>query len=469
MRLARRPIAAITIVLTLALGIPLASDTPAAAATTLSFSPAQPMARELTWVRGRLATRVVRPVNLQYYKPGAGWTILPLRYQGDGALGRTFSGGYFRFRPRAIAPYRSWRVVAPRVRINGRTYSGIISTAKRMTTVAQSASIRLVPAPIGQLQNTTTTDAIPVNLAFRPIRRGRVVYLQRFVSGGWRKVVSGRQDARGYATFLINKNAATSYSHRAVAASYNGAGPAVSAGSGKLTIKTKRFADEFTGSALNTNKWGYRQLNERNPAGKRACSESSRNAVEVANGTLRLQVERIPTTSLDYELTREDQCEDGQYYNGHIGTQGGRFKTTYGIMAARMRLAPFRGKHSAFWSQPTSGGGSEIDIMEYFGTRNNIQHKVYGPTGSDGRVFDLTRILGDNKTYTNSFHIFSVEWTPTVYIFRVDGIETFRTARFRSHVDQYLIASLLSSDYELPYIDGSKTHTTYVDWVRVWR
>ena len=140
-----------------------------------------------------------------------------------------------------------------------------------------------------------------------------------------------------------------------------------------------------------------------------------------------------------------------------------------------MRLAPGRGKHSAFWSQPVDGraaGGSEIDTMEYFGTRNNIQHKLYwnGGSSNDGRVFDLSYVLGAKKNYYNSYHVFSVEWTPSVYIFRVDGQETFRTAKGRSKLSQYMILSLLSSDYELPNLNRSTLpHTTYVDWVRVWR
>ena len=284
MRLARQPFTVVAVLLVIALGIPLASDTPSAAATTLSFSPVRPIVGEYTWVRGKLSTRVVRPVRLQYYKSGTGWTVLPFKYQGDGALGRTFSGGSFRFRPRGVLPYRSFRVVAPRVRINGTWYAAQVSSARRLYAVRQTASARLVPAPIGQSKDTTVQGLTPVHASFSPVRRGRGVTLQRYSGGGWRNVGSSVQDTRGTATFNINTTYAQRYNHRVVAASYNGARYLPSAYS-KALVKTLRFEDNFGGSTLSTKRWGYRQLGDRNPNGQRACAESSKSAVRVANGT----------------------------------------------------------------------------------------------------------------------------------------------------------------------------------------
>ena len=454
MSLTHRSVASVTVLLLVALGLPLIADTPAEAQTVLRVAPSDPVHKEYIFIRGRVSTQNARPVRLQFYKSGVGWRVL--------AKAKSGSAGYFRFRTRAIGPERVYRVVAPRAGGNARE----VTRARRVRTVTPRASIRLVPAPIGQAKNTTTRYLTPVNMAFKPARRGRVVKLQRYSSGAWRTIDSGVQNRRGYATFNINTKYARNYYHRAVAVTHNGASYVVSKGYYART-KQLRFRDDFSGTALDLNRWAYRQVGSRNPAGMRACSESSRSAVSVASGSLRLDVRKIQPTSLDYDVTAD--CPYGQFYNGHIGTQG-RFGTTYGIMAARMRLAPGMGKHSAFWTRPAAGGDAEIDIMEYFGRRNNIQHKVYWDGGSHGRVFDLSRVLGKDKTYTNSYHVFSVEWTKSVYIFRVDGIETFRTRRGRSHVDQFLIASLLSSDYELPYLNQSTLpHTTYVDWVRVWR
>ena len=67
--------------------------------------------------------------------------------------------------------------------------------------------------------------------------------------------------------------------------------------------------------------------------------------------------------------------------------------------------------------------------------------------------------------------MFSVEWTPKVYIFRIDGQETWRTTAGISGIAQYPILSLLSSDYELPSLGGEKRlpQHMYVDWVSLWQ
>ena len=489
MRLARTPSVAVAVVLTIALGIPLLGDAPAEARTALTVAPGNPVHLEYIYIRGSVTTGNARPVRLQYYKPDVGWRNL--------SDGRSGPAGYFRFRTRAIAPQRTYRVVAPRVTINGRTYSGQITRARRVRTVQPSASIRLVPAPIGQARNITSTDLTPVNVAFRPIRRGRKVMVQRYARGAWRNVAYGVQNARGSATFNISTKYARNYYHRAVAASHNGASPVVSKGYYARTLR-RRFNDDFRMSSLNLDKWKYRQHGRRQGP-YRYCSESNWRAVRPArNGAgnfdyLSLQVRRIPTSEYDtYDTRRANNgaCPQGQFYNGHIGTQGqGKFSTTYGIMAARLQFPPGMGQHGSLWSQPkVAGSGAEIDIVEYFGdafplSSSNpwgvpagvgaVQHKVYwedaaGVRRSHGRPFDLSHLVDRDRDFSDRFHIFSVEWTPSVYIFRVDGHETFRTRRGTSHAAQYLILSLLTSDYEIPNLKQRLPSNMLVDWVRVW-
>ena len=54
-------------------------------------------------------------------------------------------------------------------------------------------------------------------------------------------------------------------------------------------------------------------------------------------------------------------------------------------------------------------------------------------------------------------------------IFRIDGKETWRTSARVSKAQQYLILSLLASDYEaLEMTDKQLPQHMYVDWVRVW-
>ena len=70
----------------------------------------------------------------------------------------------------------------------------------------------------------------------------------------------------------------------------------------------------------------------------------------------------------------------------------------------------------------------------------------------------------------SGYHVFSVEWSPEGYVFRIDGDTTYRTDKAVSARTQFLILSLLSSDWELPELDRSLLPATMsVDWVRVWQ
>jgi hypothetical protein len=63
-----------------------------------------------------------------------------------------------------------------------------------------------------------------------------------------------------------------------------------------------------------------------------------------------------------------------------------------------------------------------------------------------------------------------VEWTPREYVFRIDGQETMRTSQGVSHHPEFLILSLLSSDFELRLLRGEDQLPQHVDvdWVAAW-
>ena len=159
----------------------------------------------------------------------------------------------------------------------------------------------------------------------------------------------------------------------------------------------------------------------------------------------------------------------------------------HGIFAARIKPQRARGMHSGFWMLPQGttyvdgnpAGGTEIDVMEFFGesTRGAESigsHVHYYEAGSRRKVtlgdtFRATRqALGRGRNWWDEFHVFSVEWTPTEYVFRVDGREHYREHRAVSQAQQYLVLSMLTSDYELGDLTADEMgDTAQVDWVRV--
>ena len=124
-----------------------------------------------------------------------------------------------------------------------------------------------------------------------------------------------------------------------------------------------------------------------------------------------------------------------------------------------------KGMHASFWLQPANwytpgdpSKGTEIDVVEFFGRTkkdshiasflhwydsDNAHHKL------GGKFPYANRLKKRAETWSNSYHVFSVEWTADAYVFRVDGREFWRETEIVSRAPEYLLLSMLTSDYEL--------------------
>ena len=150
--------------------------------------------------------------------------------------------------------------------------------------------------------------------------------------------------------------------------------------------------------------------------------------------------------------------------NGHVGTDNA-FSFKYGVAAARIKFPRCRGQHGKLLVQPLGGmypggTGHEIDVIEFFG-ETPTSAAVSSATSTATREARIVKtganipdtfLHGPRDGWGKKFHVFSVQWTPRSLIFRIDGKETWRVGGRISRVPQYLILSLLSSDYELPKI-----------------
>ena len=119
------------------------------------------------------------------------------------------------------------------------------------------------------------------------------------------------------------------------------------------------------------------------------------------------------------------------------------------MVAARIKFNPLQGQHASLWMQPTKLNGStdpavqgtEIDIIEWFGKdtpSGGLTSFVYAPSyggkkiglGGDGWIKKPEQYLMNEKDdWYKRYHVFSVEWTSSAYIFRIDGQETGRITK----------------------------------------
>lgn len=319
----------------------------------------------------------------------------------------------------------------------------------------------------------------------RPRTTDAVALLQRREGSRWVTVARRPLDERGEAVFGPDDTPAAGARGELRAVVRKGGQTIVSE-----VVETGQwspiFRDEFDGTTFDGTKWDYRIPGEYNPEGSRQCSMSDESAVAVSGGTVQLQVRRDPDRLGERCRTPEDGTHD-YYVNGHISTDG-IWGFTYGVAAARVKFQQGRGQHGAFWLQrggfeqtPGDPGssGAEIDVAEYFGEgypKGGLASFVFylNQDNENEKVGGLwpraTEMLPAGDDWWRSYHVFSVEWTPEEYVFRVDGREIFRTDEGVSGVEQFLVLSLLTSDWELGKLDTSSLPSTMeVDWVRVWQ
>ncbi len=357
--------------------------------------------------------------------------------------------------------------------------------------VTQSAKVQMLP-PIAQPGARTRSPAAARSVLaarFRPTIPGRKAVLEVRRGGDWHRVTARRLDQRGRVVFtprtIVAGDPAT---YRVRALPHADLSAKTSAAVRTDAWSPPAFVDTFDGAALGP-AWTHR-IPFYNPWGGRSCSKGDPSAVSVGGGALRLSVLGDPALA-------GEQCQpsdpngnpvmEGSYawrLNGHVSTQHA-FDFQYGVAAARMKFQRPRGQHASFWMQPRgllddqpTPWGAEIDVIEWYGSeggRTRMSTSVHRRTDGGrqlttygGPIPNPDRYLRNRSDrWWNSYHVFSVEWTPTEYVFRIDGHETMRTTQGVSHHPEFLILSMLSSDYELPWSQSLPQHA-YVDWVQVW-
>jgi beta-glucanase (GH16 family) len=311
-----------------------------------------------------------------------------------------------------------------------------------------------------------------VDLSVADVEEGTTVtLLAKTGDGDWETVSESETDGDGKAALTSTTSGELTV---VVGDGDDAIGAEVSTDDAPQASFTDDFDDDSVDGAGAT--WHTR---DQGRTGVRTCSQADPSGAEVADGVLVLSVLEDPAGG---ECQLPGRRKKFPYrLNGHVGTEG-VYGFTYGFAAARIRTQSARGQHAAFWMQAVGGqqtggpkvGGAEIDIMEYFGDdhpEGGLTSFTYyldedGKKKTEGGWLPNVDELGDD--WASEYHVFSVEWTPEEYIFRIDGTVTQRIEGETSGRDEFLILSLLSSDYELPRFNGELPETMEVDWARVW-
>jgi hypothetical protein len=367
---------------------------------------------------------------------------------------------------------------------------------------AAQRPISIIPGAIGPGGTVQKANAAKwaVVVKYSAAKAGKVTKLQKKSGSSWVTLKKGKVDKKGYALFAVPP----AFPSKPITYRIDGPGTPSASASTSLWGSQEDFVDEFSGTTLSGN-WSHRQANAYYPESQRTCSMTSAKAVKVKDGSARLSLMLDPARKGEI-CAPEKPGKPGVIFGkfgyrlqANIGTQGQQ-SVLYGVAAARIKFNPLQGQHASFWMQPDNVDhetttGQEVDIIEWFGKgtpNGGLTSFVYAPTrggekekfGSlGGWIANPDQYLANAKDrYWKKYHVFSVEWTPDVYIFRIDGQETGRIpksqlnkANFQTaSTPEYPILSILASDYELgklPKRDEKNNlpQTMYVDWVKTWQ
>lgn len=340
---------------------------------------------------------------------------------------------------------------------------------------SDSVTARVLPQLAANGEDVESADdaAWVVDATIADVDEGTAVTLVAKDDDGWSEVDEQETDGKGHVS-LTSRSAGDL--HVVVGDGDDAIGAEVSTDDAPEASFTDDFDEDTVdepGTAWHTRDQGY--------VGVRTCSKAGADAAEVVDGVLQLHVTEDPDREGDECQLPGKRKRFPYRLNGHIGTEG-TYAFTYGFAAARIKTQAARGQHAAFWMQAVGGqgtggpkkGGAEIDIIEYFGDdhpEGGLTSFTYfldkqGKKQTVGGWLPNADELGDD--WAEKYHVFSVEWTPKEYVFRIDGKVTQRLKGETSGRPEFLILSLLSSDYELPRFNGELPETMEVDWARVW-
>lgn len=178
-----------------------------AATTTFTVSPNPAIAGESVRMSGKLASAVARPVVLQRLSGGS-WVKV--------TSARTTSTGRFAFARSAPSSATTYRVVAPRARVNGRSYAPI-------TTPRRGLSIATQKVVLAMDTSLTAGESTLVTVTATPARSGRYVDFQEPEGDGWTTFDTSRTDSSGIARTRLGWDGVGTYTIRAFLRAANGA------------------------------------------------------------------------------------------------------------------------------------------------------------------------------------------------------------------------------------------------------
>ena len=236
------------------------------------------------------------------------------------------------------------------------------------------------------------------------------------------------------------------------------------------------WSDEFNGSALDEEVWGYNTGGSGWGNNEKQYYTTRPENIRVQNGCLEIEA-------------RKEQYQNNEYTSARIMSKNKK-TFTYGKMESRIKFPGGAGTWPAFWMMGNSGNWpncGEIDIIEHVGSmdkRASFALHTVAKNGTKGNNWSKTTWF--DYDLSADFHVYAIEWAQEesdgkdVIRFFVDDVQYAEV--WEDQVDNndywpfnkpfFFIYNLAIGGNMGGKVDDTifnQPRIMYVDWLRVWQ
>jgi beta-glucanase (GH16 family) len=227
----------------------------------------------------------------------------------------------------------------------------------------------------------------------------------------------------------------------------------------------KPMSDEFSGAALDTNKWilGIEGWRGRQPAWFNPTN------VTVRDGQLHLTMRKE---------TVPKELQSHGYHDYSSAALHTRARSSYGYYEVKSR-AMNSGGSSSFWfthedRNASPGWGTEVDVFELCGRNAKHDHRYYmtlhvTQTPQEKRHWQVGAYWEAPSRFAEDFHVFGFEWGRNELRWYVDGTLVHTVQNTHWHQPLLLIfdSETMPEWFGMPD-DADLPSTFSIDYVRAW-
>lgn len=215
------------------------------------------------------------------------------------------------------------------------------------------------------------------------------------------------------------------------------------------------WSDEFDDVSVTLEKWTLVDLvAEQN----NELQYYSTNNIKISNGLLTL-------------VAKEENARGRNYTSGAVNTKN-TFNFLYGKVEMKAKLPVGQGIFPAFWMMTNKENTwlPEIDILEMVGhIPDEIWMVLHGLDDKNRKKTVSHMYTGQN--FSNAFHTFGLEWSPTQLKWLIDGEVRFETSEYIPNEEMYLyINTAIGGNWPGSPDNTTQFPTLYeIDYVRIYQ